>query len=444
MQSVKKLQTLTNSDSKETMFSKIVNTKIGVIPLPLYIVLAAVIYAASVYNQLPADMIGGFAVIMIMGIFLGHVGMRIPVLKDIGGPAILSLFVPSIMLFFNWMNPASMAAVTSLMKTSNFLYLYISCLVAGSILGMNRKVLIQGFMRMFVPLIVGTIAAAVAGVGVGLLFGYEAKETLFFIVVPIIGGGIGEGILPLSIGYSEILNLPAEHFVSHMIPAAVIGNVVAIIGAALMKKLGEKKPELTGNGVLVKTNADRDIQEAKSIDKPVDFSLMGAGLLIACSFFVFGNLAHKFVGVSGAIIMIFTAAAVKYTNIMPAKMEQGAYHLYQFVSKNLTWPLMVGLGLLYIPLDKVVDVVTPAYVVICASVVVAMISSGYLVGKLMNMYPVDAAIVTGCHSGLGGTGDVAILSASNRMELMPFAQVSTRLGGAGTIVLATLLLQLLS
>ncbi|GAA3321394.1 hypothetical protein GCM10020331_037040 [Ectobacillus funiculus] len=70
MQPVKKLQTLTYSESKETMFfKKIVNTKIGVIPLPLYIVLAAIIYAASVYNQLPADMIGGFAVIMIMGIF---------------------------------------------------------------------------------------------------------------------------------------------------------------------------------------------------------------------------------------------------------------------------------------------------------------------------------------------------------------------------------------
>ena len=26
----------------------------------------------------------------------------------------------------------------------------------------------------------------------------------------------------------------------------------------------------------------------------------------------------------------------------------------------------------------------------------------------MKMYPVESAIVTGCHSGLGGTGDVAI------------------------------------
>jgi len=58
------------------------------------------------------------------------------------------------------------------------------------------------------------------------------------------------------------------------------------------------------------------------------------------------------------------------------------------------------------------------------------------------MYPVESAIVTACHSGLGGTGDIAILTASNRMELMPFAQISTRIGGAAMIVLATLLMKL--
>lgn len=88
-----------NEVQRESFASKIMNVKIGVIPLPLYVVLAAIIYGASVYNKLPADMIGGFAVIMIMGIFLGDIGMRIPILKNIGGPAILSLFIPSLLVF---------------------------------------------------------------------------------------------------------------------------------------------------------------------------------------------------------------------------------------------------------------------------------------------------------------------------------------------------------
>ncbi|WP_028400708.1 2-hydroxycarboxylate transporter family protein [Ectobacillus panaciterrae] len=438
------MKPISSADHEGNFFIRIGKIKVGVIPLPLYIALAIIVYAASVYNQLPADMIGGFAVIMVMGILLGDIGLKVPILRDIGGPAILSLLVPSIMVFFHLMNPAVLKAVTNLMKTSNFLYLYISVLVVGSILGMNRKVLIQGFIRMFVPLVVGTIASSIVGSLIGLLFGYGIKHTFFYIVVPIIGGGIGEGILPLSLSYSEILHKPAGIFVGQLIPAAVIGNTVAIIMAGLLKRLGEKRPELTGNGVLVKTGDDKEVLEAKNIEKPIDFSLMGAGLLIACSFFVFGNVAHKFIGIPGAIIMIFTAAIVKYAKFMPTKMEQGAYHLYRFISTSLTWPLMVGLGMLYIPLKDVVKIITLGYVVICAAVVITMITSGYFVGKWMKMYPVDSAIVTGCHSGLGGTGDVAILSASNRMSLMPFAQISTRIGGASTIILAALLMKLLS
>ena len=52
------------------------------------------------------------------------------------------------------------------------------------------------------------------------------------------------------------------------------------------------------------------------------------------------------------------------------------------------------------------------------------------------MYPIECAVVNACHSGQGGTGDVAILTAANRMQLMPFAQIATRIGGALTVTLA--------
>ena len=83
---------------------------IGVVPLPLFIVLALIVYLASVTGTLPKDMVGGFATVLVMGILLGHLGMNIPILKDIGGPAILSIFVPSILCTTTCSTPTSSSA----------------------------------------------------------------------------------------------------------------------------------------------------------------------------------------------------------------------------------------------------------------------------------------------------------------------------------------------
>lgn len=426
--------------AKQGLAQRLLQIKVGPIPLPLYLVFALIIFTASVLGELPNDMIGGFAVIIVMGVLLSDLGFKLPILKSIGGPAILSLMVPSFLVFWNVLDPSVTASVHTLMKTSNFLYLYISVLVAGSITGMNRTTLISGFIRIFIPMMAGTLVAVAAGLGVGMLLGYSAHRTLFFIIVPIIGGGVGEGILPLSIAFSQILGGESGAYVAQMIPAAVIGNVFAIIGAGLLKRMADKNPAITGGGVLVKSKDGQKLAGSTYDKEKPDFLLMGAGLLFACCLFIIGHILSPFVGIPGPILMIFAAAMLKVCKVLPAKIEQGAYQLYKFVSSTLTWPLMVGLGMLYIPLKDVAALISIPYILVCATVIAAMILTGYFIGKWVNMYPVEAAIVTGCRGGLGGTGDVAILSASGRMELMPFAQISTRIGGAITVVVATLLI----
>lgn len=422
--------------------SRVAGIKVGPLPLPVYLILFAVVIWASLIGCLSADMIGGFAVIMVLGWLLSEIGMRVPILRNIGGPAILALFVPSILVFYKLINADALKAITAVMKTSNFLYLAIACLVCGSILGMNRKVLVQGFIRMSIPLLVGEILSISAGIGMGALLGYSPHRTFFYIIIPIIGGGIGEGILPYSLALAEILAKPQASFVAQLIPAAMMGNLIAIVTSGLMKRFGEKYPQYSGKGLLVKMGNENALLAEVRKDRPIELPLLGIGLLLACCFFTFGTIMSKFIGIPGPIIMIFSAAIAKYLKLIPERVEQGAYQMYRFIATNMVGPLLVGLGALFVPFKEVVAAITPGYIAICAAVVAAMWASGFFMGKLLNMYPVESAIITGCHTGLGGTGDVAILSASNRMGLMPFAQAATRIGGALMIVLATILMKM--
>lgn len=432
-----------HDDTATSPLRRLLRYEIGVIPLPYFIGIALTVFLSAHFGLLPKTMIGGLAVIMTMGVFFGQIGQRLPILKEIGGGAILCLMLPSVLVFYGFFGSTTIDATKMLMKDANFLYFVIASLVVGSILGMNRFILVQGMVRMFVPLVVGTLAAVAAGLLVGTLFGYSVYHTFFFIIVPIIGGGIGEGILPLSLAYSAILGGSPDQYVAQLVPAAVVGNIVAIICAGVLARLALRKPHLNGNGMLIRAREENDLfreQEDKSAG--IDFRYMGAGVLVICAFFILGGLLEKVVHIPGPVMMILVAVLFKYLQVLPARLEDGSKAFYKLVSTAFIWPVMIGLGMLYVPLDSVVKVFSVGYVVVCASVVIAMTLAGFLIGNLLKMFPIESAIVTCCHSGLGGTGDVAILSASSRMALMPFAQISTRIGGASTVILATLLLGL--
>lgn len=82
-------------------------------------------------------------------------------------------------------------------------------------------------------------------------------------------------------------------------------------------------------------------------------------------------------------------------------------------------------------------------VLIALTVLVAGVIAGAL-GYLVKFYVVESAIVPGLvMADTGGSGDVAVLSAAERMNLLPFATVATRLGGALLLVLTSALVPVL-
>jgi Na+/citrate or Na+/malate symporter len=232
--------------------------------------------------------------------------------------------------------------------------------------------------------------------------------------------------------------------VAQLIPATIIGNFFAIMCSALLSRFGEKRPEFSGQGQLVKVGDTDDMADAlKEDNSPIDVKLMGAGVLTACTLFIAGGLLQHFTGFPGPVLMIVLASLLKYLNVVPKETQRGSKQLYKFISGNFTFPLMAGLGLLYIPLKDVIGTLSWQYFIVVISVVFTIIVTGFFISRFMNMNPVEAAIISACQSGMGGTGDVAILSTADRMNLMPFAQVATRLGGAITVIVMTGVLRMI-
>ncbi|SHJ42814.1 citrate carrier protein, CCS family [Dethiosulfatibacter aminovorans DSM 17477] len=413
------------------------------IELPYFIIIA-IIYIIAVYSgNLPSGLIVlGF--MMVLGAILDLVGNYTPIIKSyLGGGAIVAIFGSALLSYFGLIPEATVASITEFMKGGEFLNFYIAALICGSILGMSRDLLIKAFAK-YLPIILGGVAAALVLVGIaGMIIGYGFKEAVLYIGIPIMGGGMGAGAIPLSEIYGQIMEEDPGNILTIVVPALALGNAVAIVAGGLLSKLGSKYPKLTGYGKLLISQENVDDFEVEEKRAAIDIKLMGIGIAIACMFYVLGNILSKFIPIHRYALMIISVALVKGFNLLPEKYGEGCHQWYAFVSKNFTAALLVGIGFVYINIQQLADAFTIQYILLVIVTVIGSIIGSGFVGRLLGFYPIEAAITGGlCMANMGGTGDVAVLSASKRMELMPFAQISSRLGGAFMILLATALLNL--
>ena len=415
---------------------RIMELRIGIIPLPIFILLAALITGFVVTGSLPNEINVWIAVLALFGFLCAEVGKRIPILRNIGGAAICATFIPSFLAYRHLLPDVITKGVTDFTKSTSFLYLFIAAIIVGSILSMDRKVLIKGFLKIFVPLAVGSIAACAVGTLVGTLLGLGAFHTFYYIVVPIMAGGVGEGAIPLSLGYAGILHQPQGDLFAQVLPPVMLGSLTAILLSGTLNYVGKKYPKLTGEGRLQPGEHDEMNPVQEEITGHMDVSHIAAAGITAISLYLVGMLGFKLFGFPAPVTMLFLAVLVKLTQAVSPQLQEGSFVVYKFFSTAVTYPLLFAIGVALTPWDKLVAAFTIPNLITIVATVVTIMATGFFVGRWMNMYPIDVAIVNACHSGQGGTGDVAILSAANRMTLMPFAQIATRIGGAITVTLA--------
>ena len=446
------------------------------LPLPVFLIIAGVTILATYLGVLPVNMTGCFLFMIVLGTILGWIGDHTPIIKSyLGGGAIVCIFGSALLVYFGILPSAKtvdgatvynmslplgnldlVGGITKFFKGDGaFLDWYIAALITGSILGMNRKLLVKAAARYFPAIFGGLILAFGLCMGIAALMGYPVMNALLLIALPIMGGGMGAGATPLSKIFETSSSMSAAEALSVMTPAVAIGNAVSIVLAGILVKI--MKGKLNGKGALMQAGSidPKELEispEVQAKRDNISLTNLGIGLLTSGAFFAWGFIlagAWKALGTGVTIHayawMIITVAICKITNIIPERIEIACYQWFQFIMKNLTNMLLVGIGICYLEISTVIASFSVTYLVLCAATCIGAFVGAALIGKLVGFYPFESGITAGlCMSNMGGTGDVAVLSAADRMELMPFAQISSRLGGAVILLLASLMLSLLA
>lgn len=419
------------------------SVRITGIPMPVYLAITLVLVVCMRLGWIPAGMLGALIVMMVFGGLFNLIGNNLPIVKTfLGGGAIVCIFASAALVYVGFIPESMVTNINDFMNTTGFLNFYIAALITGSILGMDRTLLLRAAIR-FLPVALCAMTFAILSVGiVGQIAGFGFVDAIMYVAIPMMGGGMGAGVVPLSGMYAQALNADSAAIISRMIPASTLGNVMAIIGAGMLAKLGEVRPSLSGNGKLMK-NHHEDMKEGEG--EELTLQNLGMGLINAMFFFILGTILNHFVPAIHAYAwMIILVAVSKATGIIPSEFEQSAKQWSQFVMKNWTSALLVGIGISMIDLGAVAEAISPMYLLLVFVVVGGVALGAGIGGNLVGFYPIESAITAGlCTTNMGGTGDIAVLSSAKRMELLPFAQIATRICGALILIVASILVQVL-
>lgn len=390
------------------------------------------------------SMTGTLCTCLALAVVFNEIGERLPIWNNyIGGGLLMAFFGVAIMKYFGLIPEEALANINSFVSDdANFLEFFIIILIVGSVLALDRDILLRSFAGYIPAILGGLVLACLFGVVTGLLVGVNPADAVIKYVLPIMGGGNGAGAVPLSNIYETVTGDAAANYYGFAIIILTIANIFSIIGSALLNTLGEKVPGLTGDKkTLLRKGGSITRDDAKIKTNTED--MMGA-LLLALACFAVGRIMSKKLlpTIAGAAIhayayVIIFVVILAATGMIPANVRAGAKRLQSFMSGGLGIVIMVGMGADF-DIAELFTAMTPGNVLMALMIVVGAILGAGAVGYLVGFYPVDSAITAGlCMANRGGNGDLACLGAADRMDLIAYAQLSSRLGGGIVLIIAS-------
>ena len=417
--------------------------RVAGLPLPLYLALLGLLFLALWRGVIPAGMPGGLFLLLVLGEGLNELGKNVPIVRTYFGGSVVCVLGGAALSALGLFPAGSMGLLDRFVQQEGFLIFYIAALITGSLFQIDRRLLFRASLRILPTALAGVAAGTAVVVLLGLLQGFCPAESLLYIAIPMTSGGMTAGAVPLAGINAEATGSPAGELLTRIAPATVRGNIVSILFGALSVQLSRRFPKSSGGGQLLRGEAaEKPVSPSR-----IDFGKLLAGLVLSLAFYMSGALLHGFIPAIPAYAgMILCIMAAKGFSVLPTEMEEAAAVWGQFVIRAFTAAALTGIGIVLLNLNRLAAVLTLPYLLtVVLGVLAITLTAGFVGSRLMGFYPLEASIAAGmCTTNMGGSGNVAVLSAADRMALLPFAQIVTRSIGALMLTLGGILVGLLT
>lgn len=437
-----------SSDTTKSRLDSFKSLEFMGIPIGMFAIICAILWISMGFGWLEPNYFSLFAFLLSVALPLRWIGDHTPFLgKYVGFGPLLTIFGPSVLVLIGYITPEMQQSFTELrdnvLNPTN-----IAMLMCGSVLGrLDRKLLLKAIFR-YIPVLLLSLGTTI-GVAclIGPLLGYDLFNALVVYAFPIFSGGSSGPLVSIPAMLNEA-GIDGDALIGVMVAAMSLANIEAIVLSGLLDTLGRIKPSWTGNGNLVRTGSQIEVNtEHAKFDGKISSLL--CGILFGAVLFAFANiiayLTSPFINLNYIVWLILLCIILKAVNIIPQYLIDRLAWASDLVTGVFLPAMMVNVGITAIDLTELAGAMSFQFVLMVTCTILTFVIAAGIFGRLFGLYPIESAISVGCCScDIGGTGDLVNCQVSKRMDLFPFASISTRLGGALALLVLGMLLPLLT
>ena len=412
------------------------------IPVRLYALNAVLAVAILALGQLDvAGVAGAFSVLWTIGLFFFAIGERVRILKALlGGGLVVAWAGAAFISRWGIIGQEEVRFLQAQVIDNRFLYFVLAALVTSSVLSVQTTVLRKALVS-YAPIVLGGLAvAAIFGLTAGTLAGIPADRVITMYFLPIMGGGAGGGALPMSEVYADVTGGDALEYFNYAIGVLTLGNITAILIAAVIFQIGRRLRSLSGDGKLVRGEEQFPVGN-ETVDETA-INTHAAVIFVVCILLA-GIVVAAFTPLHFFAWVTIIAVLLNLSGTVSAAVRASLHKLSAWGLRAFLVTILVAFGLTA-DFDVIFGLFTPGNLLVIVSIVAGAALGAGITAHFVKLYPLEGALTGGlCMADAGGSGDLQVLSAARRLELYPYSQLSSRVGGAFVLLLANYLFAVL-